>query len=222
MRPMTDLVPSDVALLDLLRKQNGMSVADFQEALDVTATAVRQRLTRLMAQGYVRREAIESTGRGRPSHRYHLTQQGRRTSGVNFGDLAVALWEEIRAIKDFEVRKGLLKRLSARLAEKYSQRVSGANLAERMEALVDLFRERQIPFEVHRESCGLPVLTALACPYPDLAERDPSICAMERLLFSEVLGERVSLERCRLDGDDCCTFRAADADSVATTSQETS
>ena len=143
---MTELVPSDIALLDLLRKRNGMTVADFQEALDVTATAVRQRLTRLMAQGYIRREAIESTGRGRPSHRYHLTQQGRRTSGANFGDLAVALWEEIRAIKDYEVRRGLLQRLSARLAEGYSQRVNGTNLTERMESLVDLFKERQIPF----------------------------------------------------------------------------
>ena len=107
---MNDLVPSDVAILDLLRKQNGMSVTDFQEALDVTATAVRQRLTRLMAQGYVRREAIESSGRGRPSHRYHLTPQGRRTSGSNFSDLAIALWEEVRAIKDIEVRQGLLNR----------------------------------------------------------------------------------------------------------------
>jgi predicted ArsR family transcriptional regulator len=218
---MTDLISSDVAVLDLLRKHQGMTVADFQKALDVTATAVRQRLTRLMAQGYVRREAIESTGRGRPSHRYHLTQLGRRKTGANFGDLALVLWEEVRAIKDFEVRKGLLQRLSARLAGQYSQRVSGANLSERMESLVDLFRERQIPFEVQHEGRGLPVLTALACPYPDLAERDPSICAMERMLFSELLGEKVSLDRCRLDGDDCCTFRAAGTDSLVTTSQET-
>ncbi len=217
---MNDLVTSDVALLDLLRKQNGMTVADFQDALDVTATAVRQRLTRLMAQGYVRREAIESSGRGRPSHRYHLTQEGRKTSGSNFGDLAIALWEEIRAIKDSEVRRGLLKRLSSRLAEEYSQRIHGASLAERMESLVDVFKERRIPFEVQNEGHGLPVLTALACPYPELAERDPSICAMERMLFSDLLGEKVSLDLCRLDGDSCCTFRAAGVEPDGTTSQE--
>jgi predicted ArsR family transcriptional regulator len=218
---MNDLVPSDIGVLDLLRKQNGMSVAEFQEALDVTATAVRQRLTRLMAQGYVRREAIESTGRGRPSHRYHLTPQGRRTSGANFGDLAVALWEEIRAIKNSEVRRGLLQRVSSRLAQVYANRVAGVHLTERMESLVELFRERQIPFEVQEDGRGLPVLTALACPYPDLAERDPSICAMERMLFSDLLGENVSLDRCRLDGHDCCTFRAAGTDSAVTASQET-
>ena len=84
-------------------------------------------------------------------------------------------------------------------------------MTERMESLVDMFKERQIPLEVQHEGQGLPVLTALACPYPDLAEKDPSICAMERMLFSDLLGEKVSLDRCRLDGDDCCTFRAAEA-----------
>ena len=80
-----DLVPSDVTILDLLRKRRWMSVSEFRDALGVTATAVRQRLTRLMAQGYVRREAIESSGRGRPSHRYELTTEGRRKTGANFG-----------------------------------------------------------------------------------------------------------------------------------------
>ena len=50
---MNDLVPSDMAILDLLRKCEWMTVADFRGSLGVTATAVRQRLTRLMAQGFV-------------------------------------------------------------------------------------------------------------------------------------------------------------------------
>ena len=78
-------------------------------------------------------------------------------------------------------------------------------LEEKMESLAKLFSARQIPFEVDT-SGNLPVLTALACPYPELAESDHSICSMERLLFSELLGETVRLGKCRLDGDQCCTF----------------
>ena len=48
---MQALIPSDIAILDLLRKRDGMTVADFEAALGVTATAVRQRLNRLLAQG---------------------------------------------------------------------------------------------------------------------------------------------------------------------------
>jgi DeoR family suf operon transcriptional repressor len=67
-----------------------------------------------------------------------------------------------------------------------------------------------VPFTLDTEG-GLPVLTALACPYPDLAERDRSVCAMERMMISEALGESVRLSACRLDGATCCTFQASAA-----------
>lgn len=198
-------VPSDVAILDLLRKREALSVTELSGLLEVTATAVRQRLTRLMAQGYVER-TTERASRGRPSHAYKLTAAGRRKTGSNFADLAVALWQEVRAIKDADVRRGLLTRISKRLAEDYAGRISGETTVERMQSLAALFREREIPFEVVDVPGELPVLRALACPYPDLAEHDKSICAMERMMFSELVGENVHLDECRLDGATCCTF----------------
>ena len=61
----SEIVPSDVAILDLLRKRDTITVSELAKILEVTATAVRQRLTRLMAQGYVQRTATKA-GRGRP------------------------------------------------------------------------------------------------------------------------------------------------------------
>ena len=114
---MTDeIVASDVVLVDLLRKHETMTVTDLAAALEVTATAVRQRLTRLMAQGFVERSSTKA-GRGRPSHYYALTGKGRRKAGSNFGDLAVALWKEIVAIQDPSVRRVLIQRVSERLAD---------------------------------------------------------------------------------------------------------
>jgi predicted ArsR family transcriptional regulator len=195
---------SDDGLLDLLRKHGALSVADMARETHVTATAVRQRLTRLLAHGEIQRKA-EKVGRGRPVHRYELTDKGRRKSGNNFGDLAIALWEEVKQIKDPEVRRGLLSRISSRLAGSYAAEVRGANLTEKMESLAKAFSDRKMPFEVDR-SKELPVLAATACPYPDLAEQDRSICSMERMMFSELLGENVHLSNCRLDGGGCCTF----------------
>jgi predicted ArsR family transcriptional regulator len=195
---------SDVALLDLLRKLGPQSVAQLAAAMEVTATAVRQRLTRLLAQGDIERTA-ERISRGRPVHRYELTEKGHRRAGANFADLAIALWQEIREIKDPEIRRGLFARVSKRLAALYADQIHGSSLEERMEALAEVFRERQIPFEVERSN-ELPVLRATACPYPDLAEQDRSICSLERMMFSELLGENVRLSNCRLDGHNCCTF----------------
>jgi len=201
---------SDRSILEYLRRQGAVTIRDLVEFAGVTTTAIRQRVNRLMKQGLVVREA-EPQGRGRPTHRYSLSSAGERTSGDNYQDLAAALWLEIRAVKDPEIRQGLLKRIVVRIADTYRGRIEGANLREKMESLVGLMQEGNVPFEVANDDSQLPVLTAWACPYPDLAELDRGICSMEKMLFTEVLGESVRLSGCRLDGDSCCTFEASSA-----------
>ena len=172
-----EIVASDIAIVDLLRKHGSMTVVALATALDVTATAVRQRLTRLLAQGYIERRATKA-GRGRPSHHYELTSRGRRKAGSNFGDLAVALWKEIVAIQDPAVRRALIQRVSRRLAAVYEGHIEGRSVEQRMNQLAGLFRDRRVSFTVEGGGAK-PRLTALSCPYPDLANDDRSICAME-------------------------------------------
>jgi DeoR family transcriptional regulator, suf operon transcriptional repressor len=202
---------SDSGLLDLLRQRGPLSIAALAAATKVTPTAVRQRLSRLMGQGLIVRESTRA-GRGRPSHRYSITAAGQRKAGTNFADLAVVLWDEIRAVKDAEVRRGLFQRLAGKLAGLYQRQIDGTTPEERMQSVADLFSERNVPLLVEKSAdatnsaSNLPVLTALACPYPVLAEQDRGICAMERMLFSELIGTDVRLSECRLDGDHCCRF----------------
>jgi predicted ArsR family transcriptional regulator len=159
-----------------------------------------------MDQGLIARES-ETAGRGRPTHRYSLSAAGVRLSGNNYEDLVGVLWSEIRAVKDPDVRYGLLKRIVSRLAEIYRNQIKGESLEERMESLVELMRGHDVPFEVVQPVAGqLPVLKALACPYPSLAEQDRSVCSMEKMLFAEILGSGLRLSDCRLDGAAHCTF----------------
>ena len=197
---------SDEAVIDLLRVDTAMSVSDLAEALGVTATAIRQRLDRLMRNGLVERTAVGGR-RGRPSHAYSLTQQGRRVGGDNFRDLAFVLWREIRGIKDPSVRRGLLGRIGSGLAEIDRAAVVGDTPAERLGGVADVLRRRQIACGVEQDGDGgLPVLTTYSCPYPDLAEADRGICAAEQSMIEELVGSTVRLSECRLDGGSCCRF----------------
>lgn len=209
---------SDRLLLDYLRRHPTASVGELGDLLGVTATAIRQRLTRLMADGLIERHRHHpappddggdakkaKNGRGRPSYDYRLTDRGRQSAGDNFHDLAEILWQEIREIDEPRIRVGLVKRVAQRLASRYSSQVGGADVAERMRHLMRLMGEREVPVDVD-ESGGLPVLTMLACPYPKLAEQDRSICAVEKAMISEIVGQGVRLSECRLDGGGCCTF----------------
>lgn len=218
---------SDVGLMNVLRSAGPQGVTEIAAAMKVTATAVRQRLVRLLALGDIQR-TTQRSGRGRPTHRYSLTQQGRQRAGSNFSDLAMVLWDELRAIDNLEIRRGLLSRLSKRMAGMYLEQINaesgtvGTNsetLEARMKSVARLFRDRKIPFEVRvgkslsadgtvsSDPQQLPMLEAQACPYPTLAEQDRGICSMEKMMFSELLGTPVKLSSCRLDGDACCTFQ---------------
>lgn len=201
---------TDADLLELLRANGPRGVLDLADAMEVTPTAVRQRLGRLMAKGLVEREAVRA-GRGRPKHRYQLTRKGLRLTGSNFADLALALWREIGAIEDLETRRMLIQRVVKALANGYAREIQGQTTAERMRSITRLLGQRRVPFSVEhdQESERLPVLTAHACPYPELAENDRGICELEQLLFSELLGHDVSLAECRLDGGSSCRFQAS-------------
>src|SRR6476620_12626357 len=106
---------SDKAMLDVLRRNGAVTISVLVAEMGVTASAVRQRLQRLMADGLIERQA-ENKGRGRPNHKYSLTEKGQRSGGDNFADMAEVLWDEIKSVSDAEVRRGLLKRIAGRLA----------------------------------------------------------------------------------------------------------
>lgn len=203
-------VNSDREILEFLRDHDSLSVAELAELSGVTATAVRQRLTRLMFQELIER-IDEKHGRGRPQHRYSLTASGRRQAGENFGDLAVVLWEEICAIEDESLKRKLVEGIAQRLAKKYASQVEGVGAEAKMASIAALFRGRHIPVSVEADGL-LPVLNVKACPYPDLASEDSSICEMEASLFSELLGHEMKLQECTQQGGCSCRFEPTATD----------
>jgi len=200
----TQTETSDRQMLDFIRQHGAVTISALIAEMGVTATAVRQRLSRLIAEELIQR-VTERKGRGRPNHRYSLTEKGDRSAGNNFADMASVLWEEIKSVEDPAIRRGLLKRIAGRLVERYRGEVAGETLNARMKSLVQLMGDREIPFSID-ESNSLPVISAHACPYPELAKADRGVCTMEKLMLSEILGANMKLSECRLDGATCCTF----------------
>lgn len=199
--------PNELNVVQLLIEHNSCSIADLEGYLNVTATAVRQRLNRLLAAGLIDR-SIESQERGRPTHRYWLTAAGQKLAGNNLADFAEALWYEIQQIPDKSIRQSIIQGASNRLAANYSNQISGRTREERLNSMATLFRKRDIPVAVAVNN-GQPTLTILACPYPDLANDNHEICEMEKQLFSQVVDGSIELCKCQRDGDSCCSFQAA-------------
>ena len=201
----------DRECLNELRQRNGGSVHDLCDVFGVTPTAIRQRLSRLSNRNLVTRQAVRREGRGRPRYVYHLTDEGLRQLGDNYGDLAMVLWQEIQAIEEPRVRSQLFERVRSALVEKFGKVISGATLSERMQQLESVMGDRGYDIE-YEERDGLPILRETNCPYPELASHTAEICLLEQEVFSKILDTPVELTRCWRDGESCCEFRPQLAD----------
>lgn len=205
---------SDQAILSHMRTQAGTSILNLAEKLQVTDTAIRQRLARLLDRGLVERFAVRE-GRGRPKHVYRLTEGGQRASGANLDDLAVALWQELVSLEDVELRERLLRRIVARLVVRYLPEVHGATSEQRLKSVVELFNRRGIPFAYERGSVAgsasdstdlsLGRLVVLGCPYPGLRDDQRLVCRMEQMLFQGLIGVPME-DITNGHGHGCCAF----------------
>ena len=200
--------PIDQAVLDQLRQHQSMTVQDLTDRLEVTATAVRQRLDRLVEVGLIERQK-ESVGRGRPQFRYSLTSLGMRYSSVSYADLATAMWVEIMELPNPNLRGRILRRVARRMSQGLMDQLpSDASTEQRLQAMAGELNRRKVPAVVNISGSG-PVLHMLACPFPDLTVdgHDRQVCELEQEMLSSAIGRTVRLDCCRLDGHEHCQFR---------------
>jgi DeoR family suf operon transcriptional repressor len=195
---------ADAELLNLLADKGQLAIPELISHIGVTRTAVHERLLRLMAEGLVDRQLVRG-GRGRPSYRYSLSPKARKLAGNNFVDLAAILWQEVFGIEDSRRRQHVIRSIASALKALYTDAIHGTTLKARMESLRELLETRRVRCEVD-SSGGGPTFTLRDCPYLDLAEVDCTVCEMETMLFSQLLGDEVVLSQCRLDGHACCQF----------------
>jgi DeoR family transcriptional regulator, suf operon transcriptional repressor len=109
------ILTSDSVLLGLLRIAGRLSLLEMADAMEVTQTAIRKRLVRLMGQNAIQREATRY-GRGRPRHYYWLTEKGLCMTSSNFTDLTMTRWEKMLQKSDPTLRGATLQRMARKLA----------------------------------------------------------------------------------------------------------
>lgn len=218
--------PVDQSVLDLLRTNQGMTVQELTTRLEVTATAVRQRLDRLVEANLIER-VKKSAGRGRPSFCYELTQTGLRYASASYSELATALWQEVMELPSAMQRSRILRRVARRMANGLKDDIpQEGEIGARFEAVASALERRKVPAVV-KQTGNLPVLEVLACPYPELTSDDSSrhLCELEQEMLSEAMGQPMKLDCCQLDGHHQCQFTAVAAPSQSeqstTPNQET-
>lgn len=205
-------------IIEYLQRNGSATIKQLEGVLGVTTTAVRQQIAALLEQGYVQRDAVVD-GVGRPYHTYSITERTRELYACHSDDLALTLLQEIFALEGRGRAQVLLDRVGNRLAQRYAGAVRGdavetrvAEMAQALEArgvLTEVAASHAVPEETPAEAGAgdVIVLKTYNCPYHELAQEHREICAMDEKMMGSVLGSRVELSSCIMDGHGSCTFR---------------
>jgi predicted ArsR family transcriptional regulator len=192
-------------VLTLLQRKGSATVKELEDALEVTATAVRQQLMVLLAEGFIEQRA-ENIGRGRPKHVYSLTAKGRALFPHHYDEFTNSLLREILLVEGPGKVEELLARMGKRMAEQYSKQIASRLPHERALALTELLNAKGIMAEVRFEPDGI-VFREYTCPYYELAREHRAICDMEQDMLEHVMNQPVELVSCTLDGHHGCQFK---------------
>jgi predicted ArsR family transcriptional regulator len=197
-------VPTREQILVLLRRHGHLSAPRLADQLGITSVGVRRHLALLERDGLVE-STIEKPKRGRPAASYRLTDAGLETFPRHYDEVAR---EALAFLKDRDaaVLAQFLAWRNERLAASYADRVDGATLAERADALAEVLSEQGFMADVE------PVQGALRlcqhnCTVEHLATELPDLCESEAKLFERLLGTQVQREATIVDGAVRCVTR---------------
>jgi len=205
------VISSRERIVELLRIHNTLTSADLVRLLEITATAVRQHLDRLVAEGLVEVTGLQR-GRGRPRKVYALSEKADELFPHSYDTLALELLEAISRLPE---GADLLKRLLAARreiwSERYGDRVAGKSLEQQVAALASLFNEKGGLTEYEAQPDGTYLLIKRNCNISKVAERHPEFCEVERAWLEEILDTSVEEIESRALGAPACVFRIQSA-----------
>ncbi|MFY0475562.1 helix-turn-helix transcriptional regulator [Achromobacter marplatensis] len=201
--------PADRVLMTL-KTRGPQSVAVIAKAMDLTAEAVRQQMTRLHADGLVDSES-HSAGRGRPTQIWYLTEAGHGRFPDTHAEMTVQMIGAVRQVFGDEGVEKLIQVRETAMLNSYHQAMLGAkDLAERLERLVQVRASEGYMAELRKD--GLDYLfIENHCPICSAAKACMGFCRSELDLFRNVLGEGVKVDREEhiLAGARRCAYRVS-------------
>jgi predicted ArsR family transcriptional regulator len=205
------ITPARQRVLEILKLEEPATAAGLAAELGLTEAAVRQHLAALEADGIVAANATTAERPGRPAARWSLTDVGRRVFPDRHGELTVQL---VDAIRDALGEDGLTRVIDARTDEQLRiyRRVlddAGASLQARVTALAAQRSAEGYMAEVAEDSGSGYLLMEHHCPICDAAKSCLGFCNAELRLFTEALGDGVTVERTEhlLAEGRRCTYR---------------
>ena len=138
-------------ILRQLKLRGGASHAELAKHFGFSREAVRQQMAHLESRGWVKKEILESEGRGRPTTRWTLTAEGEEQFPKFYDVLTVALLRTISERHGSDGLHDLLASLTDQQVASWQSKLEGKPLERRIEALRGIYFDED-PFTTVKRS----------------------------------------------------------------------
>jgi DeoR family transcriptional regulator, suf operon transcriptional repressor len=201
---------SGMRIIRLLVGNPPQTITDLIDSLDVTRTAVTEQLRELVRSGFLERQTLRPSGRGRPQYLYKATQSASLILYAQNQCMVVpAIWKALDDLGGDDLLRKVLKIISKTLAEHYLAKITAKKPEERLRQLMKLLKAEGGLAEAAVERGNL-VLRKRSCPFLRLIDEKRTICCVDQEMMSQAVGKPVRRTACRHDGAPCCTFEIDD------------
>jgi len=191
-------------VLELLRRKGAASAESIATDLGVTPNAVRQHLTNLERDGFVKSQP-ERQRRGRPSLLFSLTERADSVFPKRYGQLATMVLTEVQEMGGPEALDEIFARVAARHARAVEPDLEGLDFDEKLRHVVAWIGRAGTLAEQTPTEEGIKV-TIHNCPFRNTALKFPQVCTITPQLMSRLLDAPVSQSDSIHRRDPYCSF----------------
>ncbi|HEX6350261.1 MAG TPA: helix-turn-helix domain-containing protein [Candidatus Dormibacteraeota bacterium] len=192
-------------ILELLRRRQAASAESISTELGITPNAVRQHLTNLERDGYVRSEPIRHK-RGRPSLLFSLTDRADSAFPKRYGQLATMVLTELQEMGGPEMLDEVFRKVALRHATAVEPDLEGLDFDEKLERVVNWIGRAGTLADHEDLGDGSVRVTIHNCPFRNTALKFPQVCTITPHLLNNLLGASVSQSNSIHRRDPHCSF----------------
>ena len=208
-RPADDTQASTAKrILFLLKTRGPLKTNELASLLELTFEATRQQVQKLQASELVVGISAATTGAGRPSLKWTLTDTAQKEFPDSHSVLTLQLIESIEGVFGSDGVDKIIASMEASNRQEYIQACAqAASLEERVAILVHI---RELAgYMAHMEPQGEGwLLIESHCPICVAARKCQGFCRSELQIFRAAMGDGVTVERCEhlISGDRRCVY----------------
>jgi len=202
-----DLVSSDTRreLLQIIKRRGSVSVDEAMEALDMARTTVREHLLQLKEKGLVE-QSVEREGRGRPRHRYAMSQRAKVLFPSRDGELMGQLIQYLRDQDAEGLVESFFETYWEARTEAVKERLQEADtLDEQLVVLREILKAEGFMPNIQRED-GQVTVRECNCPFPESVRQTDAPCRLEEEFYETIFESLLHRVSYIPDGEAACVY----------------